>query len=89
VIGYDDNDTFDLAHEVRYWAIQNGDRMRIALCGYEEHDAFMPATWECYRWKAAGGYASQGDGKKENCKRETIWFSPACIKVDLFRDIEL
>jgi DNA adenine methylase len=77
---YDDNDTFDLAHEVRDWAIQNGDRMRIALCGYEEHDAFMPDTWECYRWKAAGGYASHGSEKNENCKRETIWFSPMCLK---------
>jgi site-specific DNA-adenine methylase len=78
----------DVRAEVREYAIANGDRMRIALCCYEgEHE--MPATWECYRWKAAGGYASQGDGKNENCKRETIWFSPMCLSVDLFEGIDL
>ena len=84
---YGDNDTFDLAHEVRDWAIQNGDRMRIALCGYDEHDASMPATWECYRWKAAGGYASQGSRSAENRKRETIYFSPMCIRPEAQADL--
>lgn len=75
---YGENNT-DVRAEVREYAIANGDRMRIALCCYEgEHE--MPATWECYRWKANGGYASQGDGKNNNCKRETIWFSPMCLK---------
>ena len=54
--------------------------MRIALAGYAgEHD--MPPGWTAWAWKAQGGYGSQGDGQgRDNAQRETIWFSPACIK---------
>ena len=75
-------DDLQVAHEVRKWAISNGDNpeMRIALCGYEgEHD--IPASWECFAWKARGGYGSQSAGRgRDNAKRETIWFSPGCLK---------
>lgn len=71
----------DCGADVREWAIANGDNplLRIALCGYEgEH--VMPDTWECFRWKAAGGYGSQGEGRgRENAARECIWFSPHCL----------
>ena len=74
-------DSLSVAHDVREWAIENGDNpmMRIALCGYEgEHD--MPASWECVAWKAKGGYGSQrADGANDNAKRERIWFSPHCL----------
>jgi hypothetical protein len=69
-----------LSADVRDWAIEYGwrDDMRIALCGYEgEHD--MPKEWTVHAWKARGGYASQGDGSNDNCRRERIWFSPACL----------
>ena len=73
-------DSNDVAHDVREWAIANGDNteMRIALCGYEgEHE--MPDSWECVAWKGRGGYGSQGDGSgRENADRERIWFSPYC-----------
>ena len=73
-------DSLTVAHEVRKWAIANGDEplMRIALCGYDgEHE--MPDSWECVAWKAAGGYGSQANGSgRENCNRERIWFSPHC-----------
>jgi hypothetical protein len=72
-----------VAHEVRKWAIENGDNplLRIALCGYHEHDGAMPDTWERFEWKANGGYGNQGDGLgRENAKRETIYFSPHCLK---------
>ena len=74
----------DVREAVREYAIQHGHEMRIALCGYEgEHD--MPPEWECYAWKASGGYGSQSNGRgKANAHRERIWFSPACLKVDLF-----
>lgn len=76
------SDSGTVAHEVREWAIANGDNpdMRIALCGYEdEHD--MPASWDCVAWKARGGYGSQGNGAgRENCSRERIWFSPNCLQ---------
>ena len=74
-------DSLSVAHDVREWAIENGDNpmMRIALCGYEgEHD--MPASWECVAWKAAGGYGGQSqDHDNPNAKRERIWFSPHCL----------
>jgi hypothetical protein len=75
-------DSLTVAHEVREWAIANGDnpKLRIALCGYEgEHQ--MPDDWACVPWKAHGGYAMQrhtGPGM-ENAKRERIWFSPHCL----------
>ena len=75
----------DVAGDVRLWAIENGDNplLRIALCGYEgEHD--MPKGWAAYRWKAKGGYGSQGNGiGRENASRECIWFSPHCVKHEL------
>lgn len=72
----------DVAAEVATWARENGDNplLRIALCGYAgEHE--MPESWSVYSWKAAGGYGSLGEGRaRENAKRETIWFSPHCLK---------
>ncbi len=73
----------DVGGAVREWAIANGDRpdMRIALAGYDtEHGDAMPDTWSVYRWKAGGGYGSQGNGRgRANAGRECVWFSPACI----------
>lgn len=72
-----------VAHAVREWAIEWGadKRMRIALCGYEgEHE--MPSSWEAVAWKARGGYGSQGDNQaRENSGKETIWFSPHCLRL--------
>jgi DNA adenine methylase len=70
--------------DVRKWAIENGDNplLRIALCGYEsEHK--MPDTWTKIKWKARGGYGSQGAGRgRENATRECLWFSPHCLDLD-------
>lgn len=77
------HDDGSVAHEVRKWAIEHGDNpmLRIALCGYKEHDGAMPDTWERYEWKANGGYGNQGDCLgRQNAKRETIYFSPHCLK---------
>jgi hypothetical protein len=74
-------DSLSVAHDVRKWAIANGDDplMRIALCGYEgEHK--MPKRWDCIPWKAKGGYASQArKSANDNCRLERIWFSPHCL----------
>lgn len=74
------------ARVTRAWATENGDNplFRIALCGYDlEHESAMPGNWEMLRWKAGGGYGSQGNGRgRENAKRETIWFSPHCLGVE-------
>lgn len=77
-------DSLTVAHAVREWALERGDdpRIRIALCGYEGEHA-MPDTWSCVRWKAHGGYGSQGNGRgRENATRESIWFSPHCLRID-------
>ena len=87
-------DSGDVAHDVRRWAIANGDNplLRIALCGYgSEHD--MPASWERFAWKAHGGYSNLGNGAgKANKLREMVWFSPACLRtgvqVDMFAERE-
>ena len=81
----------DVSAAVRAWAIEHGDDplLRIALCGYEgEH--IMPDTWEAVPWKAHGGYGSQGTGRgRANAERERIWFSPACIRPDGLRQMEM
>ena len=76
-----------VAHDVAAWARQNGENplLRIALCGYEgEHD--MPPSWECVSWKTQGGYARLSENGQGllNKYRERIWFSPHCLKADLF-----
>jgi len=74
-------DSLTVAHDVREWAIANGDNrdLRIALCGYDgEHQ--MPDSWECVAWKAKGGYGSQSVAGNENAAKERIWFSPACLR---------
>jgi hypothetical protein len=72
-------DSLSVANDVRRWAIENGDnpKLRIALCGYSgEHE--MPDSWECVPWRAIGGYGARAGN--ENCAKERVWFSPACLK---------
>jgi site-specific DNA-adenine methylase len=76
-------DSLTIAHDVREWAIANGDNpmLRIALCGYEgEHT--MPESWECVAWKTGGGYSSQNSNGNDNPHKERIWFSPHCLKIE-------
>ena len=76
----------DVSAAARAWCAANGNdsRLRIALCGYagEGHEELEALGWECVRWKARGGYGSQGDGEttngRANAGRERIWFSPHC-----------
>lgn len=72
-------ESLDVAHKVRDWAIQNGQNplLRIALCGYEGEHA-MPADWKCLAWKASGGYGVRNT-ENQNATRERIWFSPHCL----------
>lgn len=66
---------------VREWALANGGNpdYRIAYCGYDDGFEF-PDGWEKLKWKANGGYANQGASRRENRHRETVWFSPHCLK---------
>ncbi len=77
-------DSLTVAHDVRAWAIENGDNplLRIALCGYDGEHA-MPESWSEVAWKTRGGYGSQGKGRgRENAGRERIWFSPHCLHAE-------
>ena len=79
---------FTVANDVQKWAAEHGDDpvLRIALCGYEGHYE-MPKGWTQLRWKATGGYGSQGDKKgRANASREVVWFSPHCLGRGLFDD---
>lgn len=68
-----------VAQEAMEWAINNGNKedMRIAYCGY--NGLRFPSDWKEVQWKAGGGYANQSKGDN-NAHRETIWFSPHCLK---------
>lgn len=71
------------------WAAESGEdpRLRICLCGYDG-DWNPPSGWELVRWKAEGGYGSQGDGRgRKNSRRERLWFSPHCLRPDLFSGV--
>jgi len=63
------------------WALANGDnpKLRIAYCGYQDGTALFPETWEKFAWSAHGGYDVHG-ADNQNRHRETIWFSPHCLK---------
>lgn len=69
-----------ISADVRDWAIEAGKRpdMLICLAGYQDEHA-MPDGWRMHRWKARGGFGSQGDKEgRANSAKETLWFSPAC-----------
>ena len=75
-------DSGTLAADCRAWAIEHGDnpKLRIALCGYDGFS--MPADWTPLRWKANGGYGSQGNGRgRDNTAREVVWFSPRSLRI--------
>lgn len=77
---YGEHEDRSIAHDVREWAIENGDNplLRIALCGYaDEHS--MPDSWDCWAWKAQGGYENQAEERTGNKYRERVWFSPHCL----------
>jgi hypothetical protein len=74
-------DSATVSADVRRWAIEHGDdpRYRIALCEYDTGEP-MPDGWSRLRWKAAGGYGSQGEGRgRANAAREVVHFSPHCL----------
>lgn len=84
-------DCEQVAHAVREWAIEQGTNpmMRVVLAGFEgEHD--MPADWRVEAWKTGGSYASKEGSDtigSVNKKRERLWFSPHCNRVDYGWDL--
>lgn len=86
-------DSFDVAHDVRKWCIENGDNplLRIVLCGYEEHESELPDTWERVAWKGPAGYGNQskGGGNPDNRFREMLYFSPHCLKLISYQQSDM
>lgn len=85
-------DDLSVAHQVREWALANGDnpKLRIALFGYEdEHADHMPDNWECLAWKTGGGYSNQNGNGNDNNTKERVWFSPHCLRPDQIRQKSL
>ena len=77
VYSHEDND--NVLIDVARWAVENGDnpQLRIALCAYSGIEDMFPDDWECYEWKANGGY---GTTVSVNRYKERIFFSPHCKK---------
>jgi hypothetical protein len=76
------DDSYSVAHDVRDWAIANGDNrlLRICLAGYEGGRE-MPDDWECVKWRPRGGYAGQNKDKdNQNRERERLWFNKSCLR---------
>lgn len=89
------HDSGDVAHEVREWAIANGDnpRLHICLAGYsEEHAHLMPDGWRTHTYSANKSYGSSAGGGRnaENRHKEALWFSPHCLnqRPDLFSTLD-
>ena len=68
------------AERARAWALANGDNpeLRIALCGYGEHEALSDAGWTRVPWNARRGY-QKVEGGMHSGRNEVIWFSPHCL----------
>lgn len=88
-------DDHTIAHEVRQWALDNGDnpRLRIVLAGYStEHDHLIPDTWRRIGWSSSAAYATtasaarsaDGDtaGNLGNRHLECLWLSPGCLDTE-------
>lgn len=78
-----------VAEQVRDWAVENGHKYRIVLCGYDdEHDALL-----AHGWTREAGKSGRGAGYSSNPlngRRERLWLSPACIRDDdLFAHLEV
>ena len=86
-------DDSSISSAVATWALEHGDdpMFRIALCGYDTEHVVTRSGWTTLRWKARGGYGSQGQGRgRDNSDRETVWFSPHCLRPQdsLFAQLE-
>jgi len=78
------NNETNVFSEVLQWCKDNQDnkKLRIAVCGYEG-DFDLSEDWEKYSWATNGGMANLGESRgKENAKKEVIYFSPNCLKIN-------
>ncbi len=77
-----------ITSSIKDWATKFGAKVnfRIAICGYSgEYDSLVAEHgWEEFKWKGTGGYGKTGKSAEAvgmiNRHKETIWFSPYCLK---------
>ncbi len=86
------HDSITVGKDVEKWCLERGalSSYRIVVAGYsDEYKTLVEAGWRTKAWKASGGYAntaqkdSDAIGKK-NRHREMLFFSPHCVKAELF-----
>ena len=71
-------DHTNVALDVTAWCLTAPADLRIAVCGYDDEHADL----EAIGWRRVEGKAGGGAGystKRDNGRRERIWFSPACL----------
>ena len=69
--------TGNVSAEVRRWAADAPDDLRIVLCGYDdEHDALLDHGWVAVAGRAGGGAGYATDSFAG--RRERLWLSPSC-----------
>ena len=73
------HDNTSIAKDVMEWCRERGKlkSYRIVLAGYEEYTPLLSDGWTKTHWKAGLGYAKSDN---QNRKRETLYFSPHCLK---------
>ena len=76
-----------VAAEVNKWCLERGEKpsYRIVLAGYyEEHENLLQHGWTVTKWTAKGGYSNSGSVENKNRFKEALFFSPHCLKNELF-----
>lgn len=78
------HDSLTVGKDVEKWVLERGKikSYRIVVAGYaEEYQTLVKAGWTTHAWSATGGYANAAKKKvNKNRHRETLFFSPHCIK---------
>jgi hypothetical protein len=70
---------------IKYCVERGGDPlMRICAASYEGegYEVLLDLGWDCFEWKASGGYANRSGKPNENASRERLWFSPHCMRAE-------
>jgi DNA adenine methylase len=80
-------DSFDVAHDVRAWALTRGDdpQWRIVLAGFDgEHGTdLVDAGWREIEWYQQG-HMTGGYGDQQH--KERLWASPHCLGLEADTD---
>ena len=75
------HDSKDVAHEVKEWAIENGDRpeLRICVAGYIGDYGEWPEGWQCVQWGKKNTARMGGVVSRDYRRTEVLYFSPHCL----------